>query len=94
VFGDVMEHTYPWPATFTADSFVELLMTQSDHRLLREDKRSELLDAVRELITRHGGEVVIPHATLLVVAHLRQDQASAPAQPSNNGINSNSLTSA
>jgi SAM-dependent methyltransferase len=71
VFGDVMERTYPWPATFTADSFVELLMTQSDHRLLPEDKRCELLDAVRELITRHGGEVVIPHATLLVLAHLR-----------------------
>ena len=46
-------------------------MTQSDHRLLPDDKRSELLDAVRELITRHEGEVVIPHATLIVLAHLR-----------------------
>jgi SAM-dependent methyltransferase len=71
LFGDVTERTYPWPATFTADAFVELLMTQSDHRLLPDDKRSELLDAVRELIARHGGEVVIPHASLLALAHLR-----------------------
>jgi SAM-dependent methyltransferase len=61
-------HIHPWSATYTADSFVDLLLTQSDHRLLPEDKRTELFDAVRALIDRRGGEVVVPHATLLLMA--------------------------
>jgi len=70
-FADVTERLYPWSATFTADSFAELLMTQSDHRLLPEDQRTELLDGVREIIARHGGEVEIPHATRLLLARNR-----------------------
>jgi SAM-dependent methyltransferase len=68
LFTAVTERTYPWPATFTADSFIDLLQTQSDHRLLPEDTRAELFAGVREIIADHGGQVVIPHATLLVLA--------------------------
>lgn len=60
--------TYPWTATLTADSFIDLLQTQSDHRLLAEDERAALFGEVRDIIARHGGTVAVPHATLLVTA--------------------------
>ena len=68
LFTGVTARTYPWRATFTADSFTDLLLTQSDHRLMPEDTRAELFDGVREIIASHGGQVVVPHTTLLILA--------------------------
>jgi SAM-dependent methyltransferase len=77
LFRDETERTYPWPATFTADSFIDLLQSQSDHRLLAEDARAELFGAVREIIASYGGEIEVPHMTLLVLGRLREDRALA-----------------
>ena len=71
LFTDVVTRTHRWSATLTADAFVELLLTQSDHRLLPEGTRAELLGAVSDLIAGHGGRIVVPHATFLILAHLR-----------------------
>jgi SAM-dependent methyltransferase len=68
LFTGVTARTYPWRATFTADSFTDLLLTQSDHRLMPEDTRAELFAGVREIIASHGGQVVVPHTTLLILA--------------------------
>jgi hypothetical protein len=70
-FTDVVTRTHRWSATLTADAFVELLLTQSDHRLLPEETRAELLGAVRHLIADHGGRIMVPHATFLILAHSR-----------------------
>ena len=70
-FTDLVTRTYGWSATLTADAFVELLLTQSDHRLLPGETRAELLGAVRHLITDHGGRIKVPHATFLILAHSR-----------------------
>ena len=64
-------HDHPWSATFTADTLVELLLTQSDHRLLPEDTRADLFEAVRSIVTAHGGAVVVPHTTVLALARGR-----------------------
>ena len=71
LFTDVVTRTHRWSATMTANSFVELLLTQSDHRLLPERTRTELLGAVSHLITDHGGRIKVPHATFLILAHSR-----------------------
>jgi hypothetical protein len=71
LFTDVVTRTHPWSSTLTADGFVELLLTQSDHRLLPEETRAELLRAVKHLITDHGGRIKVPHATFLILAHSR-----------------------
>jgi SAM-dependent methyltransferase len=68
LFRDVTVRSYPWLARFTADSYADLLLTQSAHRMLAEERRNELLDAVRGLIAAHGGEIEVPHGTLLVMA--------------------------
>jgi SAM-dependent methyltransferase len=70
-FGDVEARRYPWPGRLTADAFVDLLLTQSDHRLYPEDRRETLVAGVRELVDRHGGLVTVPHVTLLILARLR-----------------------
>lgn len=71
LFQDELVRAYPWSATFTADSFTDLLLTQSDHRLLAEDQRTRLLEAIRDTIARSGGEVTLPHHTLLIMGHAR-----------------------
>lgn len=68
LFRDAAARTYPWSATFTADTYAGLLQTQSGHRLLPEDRRAGLMEGVRDIIAEHGGEVEVPHGTLLVMA--------------------------
>ena len=74
LFRGITVRTYPWSATFTADSYIDLLLTQSDHRLLAEDTRTQLLGSVRQVIADHGGEIVVPHDTLLVMGRLRANR--------------------
>ena len=71
LFRGITVRTHPWSATFTADSYIDLLLTQSDHRLLAEGTRAQLLGSVRQVIASHGGEIVVPHDTLLVMGRLR-----------------------
>ncbi len=71
VFEEPRLCSHPWSATFTGNTFVELLLTQSDHRLLEASHRTTLLDAVRDVIAAHGGEVVVPHATFVVLTRAR-----------------------
>lgn len=71
LFTDLTVRSHRWSAAFTADTFVARLLTQSNHRLLPDPKRAELLDAVRAIIDRHGDEAIVPHATLLVLARAR-----------------------
>lgn len=61
----------PWSASFTADSFLELLLTQSDHRLVDDATRAELFGAIGEVIQAHGGDLAVPHVTLLVLSRAR-----------------------
>jgi SAM-dependent methyltransferase len=74
-FEDIHDRTHPWLTTFTADTFVELLLTQSNHRLLAEHRRAVLFEAVRRLVADHGGVVTVPLATYLVLAHRSDDRS-------------------
>jgi trans-aconitate methyltransferase len=48
---------YEWSRTYSAQEWVDLLATQSDHRLLEPAQRAALLDDVRALIDAHGAYV-------------------------------------
>lgn len=67
-FHDVRVRHHPWEARHDADSFVALLSTQSDHRMLAADERARLLDAVSLVVADHGGTITVPYDTLLVLA--------------------------
>jgi SAM-dependent methyltransferase len=65
---DPSERVYSWSLDYTADSYVELLGTMSDVRLLGDADRRSLLTAVGETIDRHGGRLTMPMATHAAIA--------------------------
>ena len=54
-FGEPVRRSYPWVTDYTADAWVALLRTQSDHRLLPPEQLDQLTDRIRQLLLAHGG---------------------------------------
>ena len=67
-FGDVQTRAYHWSVKLSAERFVEMALTQSNHRLTDEATRERLFGAVGALVASHGGHITVPHATFLVMA--------------------------
>lgn len=67
-FGDLVERTYPWHATYATEEYLALVRTHSDYRLLDEPTRALFLDGLGEVIDRHGGSITIGFATQLYAA--------------------------
>lgn len=70
-FTDVQARFHPWSATFDGPGFIDLLATQSDHRLLSEADRASLFESVGQIVSDHGGQITIPHETFLLLARHR-----------------------
>jgi SAM-dependent methyltransferase len=68
LFGDVVVRRYPWEKLYTAETYVDLLGTHSDHRMLPDDARTRLHDGVAEVIDGLGGTVTIGYTTEVLVA--------------------------
>ena len=64
----VVERAYPWSRTYTATQWTDLLQTQSDHRLLPDGQRARLLEAIADVIERHGGHYEHPYVAWLRAA--------------------------
>jgi SAM-dependent methyltransferase len=66
---DSVEHSeHPWSATYDTASYLELLTTQSDHRMLDPDRRRRLLDGVAAAIDAAGGEMPVEYVADLYLA--------------------------
>jgi SAM-dependent methyltransferase len=65
---DPSERVYEWSLDYTADTYVELLGTISEVRLLGDVDRQALLQAVGETIEGHGGRLTMPMVTLAWIA--------------------------
>jgi SAM-dependent methyltransferase len=63
---------YPWSAQYTADQYIKLISTYSDHRSLPADTRHDLFVAVDKVIERFGGTVEVPYVTVLYLAQVRR----------------------
>ena len=60
---------YEWEQGYTADEYVDLLSTYSEHRALEETARRHLLDCIHELIVeRYGGRIRKRYLNELVIA--------------------------
>lgn len=68
LFTDVCVRHHLWESESATDDYLDLLATQSDHRLLPGDERSRLLDGVRAIVDGLGGSIRAPYDTLLVLA--------------------------
>ena len=54
-FGTPVERSYPWSKTYTAATWCDLMRTSSDHRMLPEERRERLLEALTDAIQSNGG---------------------------------------
>jgi len=67
-FGPVEERSFRWERTYTRDEWLDQLPTHSDHRTLRPDVLSTLLEHVGAVIDANGGVLTVRHTTELLLA--------------------------
>lgn len=70
LFGEVSVRRYCWDVTYDAAGYVHLLNTYSNHRVLDDQRRARLFQAITDLIdTRFHGHITKGYLALLYVAH-------------------------
>jgi SAM-dependent methyltransferase len=67
-FGPVEIRSYSWEQRYTRQAWLDQLPTHSDHRLLTQHDRDQLLDAVGAVIDDFGGSFTMCYETKLVTA--------------------------
>lgn len=71
LFDAIKARDYRWSEGYTTARYVDLLSTQSDHRLLPEETRAPLLEAVGEIVDGVGGRIDLDYLTKLLLARRR-----------------------
>ena len=67
-FGPVHTAVFPWTQRYSARQYLDLLGTHSDHAVLEPRFREPLFQAVAAAIERHGGILVMPYASMALIA--------------------------
>lgn len=67
-FGTLIQKIYPWDQCYSADEYIRLLSTYSDHLLLPEHQRALLFERITALINEHyAGFITKGYAALLYI---------------------------
>lgn len=69
-FGAVTRRHYHWSQEYRTAEYLNLMRTQSDHRLLPEKQRETLLAELGNIIESHGGSITTRYEAHLFVAPL------------------------
>jgi ubiquinone/menaquinone biosynthesis C-methylase UbiE len=67
-FEEVQTRAYAWTMDYTAEAYVRMLDTHSDHRTLPAEHRARLFDGIMRLVDAFGGTVTRQQATILCLA--------------------------
>jgi SAM-dependent methyltransferase len=67
-FGSADERSFRWEHVYACDEWLDQLPTHSDHRTLRPDELSTLLEQVAAVIYASGGTLTIGHTTDVLLA--------------------------
>lgn len=59
---------FAWATSYTADEYINLLGTYSDHIGLEPSRRNRLFEAIRDVIAHHGGIVEKRYTCVLAMA--------------------------
>jgi SAM-dependent methyltransferase len=62
---------YRWREDYTAERYLRLLQTHSEHRLLPSAALAELLSTISRAIAEHGGTLRVPYTTVLCHARMK-----------------------
>ncbi|WFU19238.1 class I SAM-dependent methyltransferase [Bradyrhizobium sp. CB3481] len=68
LFGPVQHKSYPWIWQHTTSSYIDLLHTRSDHRMMKAEKREAMLGEIARTIDDHGGTLDVNYETHLYMA--------------------------
>jgi hypothetical protein len=68
---DATKRVITWEQRYTTAEYVTLLGTHSDHRVLPDDRRTRLHEAVGAVIDAHGGTVDVIYDVMLYLATRR-----------------------
>ena len=70
LFGEVTVRRYRWNVTYDATSYLRLLDTYSNHRVLDNQRHARLFRDIADLInTRYHGHITKGYLAILYVAH-------------------------
>ncbi len=65
----VDEAVFAHAVTYTTAEYLDLMRTQSDHRMMDEARHDRLLAGLQHVIDEHGGNIRIGYEARLVMAH-------------------------
>ena len=60
---------YPWEAEYSANEYITLLNTYSDHINLEEKSKNGLFTDIRKLINKLGGKIKRPYLSMLYISN-------------------------
>lgn len=76
LFHPAQRYSWRWRRQFSAEEYVQLLDTYSDHLAMPADQRARLYDSLRELVDdSFGGVVIREYLTVLYLAQARRPAA-------------------
>jgi SAM-dependent methyltransferase len=68
LFGALAFTEHPWSTSYDTKTYLELLATQSDHRMLDPATRDRLFEAVAAVVDDSGGAITVSYVADLYVA--------------------------
>jgi SAM-dependent methyltransferase len=68
LFEDLVVKRYEWFERYTSDDFISLFNTNSAHQVLEKSIRDNLFKDIKEVIERHGNEILKPQFVVLYLA--------------------------
>lgn len=77
-FHEVRVTRHLWVEEFTADEYIEMMNTASDHRLMEPGRRERLFAEMRGLIEARPGGRVRKHN--LAILHVARQNSALPAK--------------
>jgi SAM-dependent methyltransferase len=73
LFQEPVTRTYPWSVQYSADQYIELLSTYSDHISLPDAERNALFSGVADLIREeYGGSVLKHYQAVLALRKIKE----------------------
>jgi hypothetical protein len=67
-FTNLVAKEYSWTIQYSVQQYLNLLNTQSDYLILPKDKQQNLARVIEEILNNHGGCIIKPYVTVLLVA--------------------------
>ena len=68
LFTSIQAHSWLWSRDYTAEEYVAMLNTHSDHQLLPAPTRARLFTQLMQLVHDYGGKITREYVTLLHLA--------------------------